>query len=97
MDTLCIFPVLQANSNEKSGCYSRNGPGICYRLYTERQYRDELLTATSTEIQTTNLGNVVLPLKSIGVKNLLEFHFTYPPPEENIVNSMYQVVTRERP
>ena len=95
MDALSIFPVSQANSNQRSGRAGRTGPGICYRLYTERQYRDELLTATVPEIQRTNLANVVLLLKSLGVKNLLEFHFMDPPPEENILNSMYQVVTRK--
>ena len=43
------------------------------------------------EIQRTNLANVVLLLKSLGVENLLEFHFMDPPPEENILNSMYQL------
>ena len=48
MDALQIFPVSQANSNQRSG---RTGPGQCYRLYTERQYREELLAATVPEIQ----------------------------------------------
>lgn len=30
-------------------------------------------------------------LKSLGVENLLQFHFMDPPPEDNILNSMYQV------
>ena len=43
------------------------------------------------EIQRTNLGNVVLLLKSLGVDNLLEFDFMDPPPQDNIMNSMYQL------
>ena len=39
MDALQIFPVSQANSNQRSGRAGRTGPGQCYRLYTERQYR----------------------------------------------------------
>ena len=91
MDALQIFPVSQANSNQRSGRAGRTGPGQCYRLYTERQYREELLTTTVPEIQRTNLANVVLLLKSLGVENLLQFHFMDPPPEDNILNSMYQV------
>ena len=34
---------------------------------------------------------MVLLLKSLGVDNLLQFHFMDPPPEDNILNSMYQV------
>jgi len=33
----------------------------------------------------------VLLLKSLGVENLLQFHFMDPPPEDNILNSMYQL------
>jgi len=91
MDALQIFPVSQANSNQRSGRAGRTGPGQCYRLYTERQYREELLVQTVPEIQRTNLANVVLLLKSLGVENLLQFHFMDPPPEENILNSMYQL------
>ena len=50
-----------------------------------------MLAATVPEIQRTNLANVVLLLKSLGVENLLQFHFMDPPPEENILNSMYQL------
>lgn len=43
------------------------------------------------EIQRTNLCNVVLLLKSLNVENLLEFDFMDPPPQDNILNSMYQL------
>ncbi|POW09301.1 hypothetical protein PSHT_09202, partial [Puccinia striiformis] len=65
----------------------------CYRLYTEQAFRDELFPSTIPEIQRTNLANTVLLLKSLGVKNLLEFNFMDPPPQENILNSMYQLWT----
>ena len=91
MDALSIYPVSQANANQRSGRAGRTGPGTCYRLYTERAYRDELLKAAVPEIQRTNLANVVLLLKSLGVENLLQFHFMDPPPEDNILNSMCQL------
>jgi pre-mRNA-splicing factor ATP-dependent RNA helicase DHX38/PRP16 len=62
-----------------------------YRLYTEFAFRDELFPNTIPEIQRTNLANTVLLLKTLGVKNLLEFDFMDPPPQENILNSMYQL------
>ena len=43
------------------------------------------------EIQRTNLSNVVLLLKSLGIKNLLDFDFMDPPPEDNIMTSLYQL------
>jgi pre-mRNA-splicing factor ATP-dependent RNA helicase DHX38/PRP16 len=63
----------------------------CYRLFTEIAFRDEMFPSTIPEIQRTNLANTVLLLKSLGVKNLLEFDFMDPPPQENIQISMYQL------
>ncbi|KAL3860346.1 hypothetical protein ACJMK2_010482 [Sinanodonta woodiana] len=93
MDALQVYPISQANANQRSGRAGRTGPGHCYRLYTNRQYKDELLVATVPEIQRTNLANVVLLLKSLGVQDLLQFHFMDPPPQDNILNSMYQLWT----
>lgn len=55
------------------------------RLYTERQYKEELLVTTVPEIQRTNLANTVLLLKSLGVQDLLQFHFMDPPPQVGFI------------
>ena len=91
MDSLLVTPVSKANANQRSGRAGRTGKGYCFRLYTDRQFRDELMETSIPEIQRTNLGNVVLLLKSLGVSNLLEFDFMDPPPQEIIMNSMYQL------
>jgi pre-mRNA-splicing factor ATP-dependent RNA helicase DHX38/PRP16 len=91
MDALQITPISQANANQRQGRAGRTGPGVCYRLYTDTIYREELLENNIPEIQRTNLANVVLLLKSLHVDNLLEFDFMDPPPQDNILNSMYQL------
>ncbi len=91
MDALQMTPISQANANQRAGRAGRTGPGYCYRLFTERQFVSELLGNQIPEIQRTNLSNVVLLLKSLGVDNLLEFDFMDPPPQDNIMNSMYQL------
>jgi pre-mRNA-splicing factor ATP-dependent RNA helicase DHX38/PRP16 len=91
MDALQVTPESQANANQRAGRAGRTGPGFCYRLFTERQFVSELLANQVPEIQRTNLGNVVLLLKSLGVDNLLAFDFMDPPPQDNIMNSMYQL------
>uniref|UniRef100_A0A1L8DH54 RNA helicase n=1 Tax=Nyssomyia neivai TaxID=330878 RepID=A0A1L8DH54_9DIPT len=91
MDALQIYPISQANANQRSGRAGRTGPGQAFRLYTERQYKDDLLALTVPEIQRTNLANTVLLLKSLGVIDLLQFHFMDPPPQDNILNSLYQL------
>ncbi|CAI0555466.1 unnamed protein product [Linum tenue] len=91
MDALQVFPVSQAAANQRAGRAGRTGPGTCYRLYTENAYLNELLPSPVPEIQRTNLGNVVLLLKSLKIENLLDFDFMDPPPQDNILNSMYQL------
>ncbi|KAI0238175.1 Pre-mRNA-splicing factor ATP-dependent RNA helicase PRP16 [Massospora cicadina] len=91
MDALQITPISQANANQRSGRAGRTGAGTCYRLYTEQAYNYELFPNNIPEIQRTNLSNVVLLLKSLGVENLLDFEFMDPPPQDTILNSMYQL------
>jgi len=47
-----------------------------------------LVFALSVELTCENFGQL---LKSLGVQELLEFDFMDPPPEDNMLNSMYQV------
>ncbi|WCJ19134.1 RNA helicase family protein [Euphorbia peplus] len=91
MDALQVFPVSRAAADQRAGRAGRTGPGTCYRLYTESAYLNEMLPSPVPEIQRTNLGNVVLLLKSLKVENLLDFDFMDPPPQDNILNSMYQL------
>ncbi|XP_047080870.1 pre-mRNA-splicing factor ATP-dependent RNA helicase DEAH7-like [Lolium rigidum] len=91
MDALQVFPCSRAAADQRAGRAGRTGPGTCYRLFTESAYQNEMLLNPVPEIQRTNLGNVVLLLKSLNVENLLNFDFMDPPPPENILNSMYQL------
>ena len=43
MDALVVTPVSKANANQRSGRAGRTGPGYCFRLYTDRQFREELM------------------------------------------------------
>ncbi|KAJ5246080.1 hypothetical protein N7468_001063 [Penicillium chermesinum] len=91
MDTLQITPISQANANQRSGRAGRTGPGKAYRLYTETAYKNELYIQTIPEIQRTSLANTVLLLKSLGVKDLLDFDFMDPPPQETITTSLFEL------
>jgi pre-mRNA-splicing factor ATP-dependent RNA helicase DHX38/PRP16 len=91
MDALQVYPESQAGAKQRSGRAGRTGPGKCYRLFTEKQFKNEMLSNTVPEIQRTNLSNVVLLLKSLGIKDLLEFNFMDSPPQENMKKSMYQL------
>lgn len=59
MDSLVVTPISQAQAKQRAGRAGRTGPGKCYRLYTERAYRDEMLPTPVPEIQRTNLATTV--------------------------------------
>lgn len=57
-------------------------------MYTKWSFLNELDQNTIPEIQRTNLGSVVLMLKSMGINNLVNFDFMDSPPPEMIVKSL---------
>lgn len=91
IDALVVTPISQAQAKQRSGRAGRTGPGKCYRLYTERAYRDEMLPTAVPEIQRTNLASTILSLKAMGINDLLSFDFMDPPPMETMISAMEQL------
>lgn len=91
MDSLVVTPISQAQAKQRAGRAGRTGPGKSYRLYTERAYRDEMLTTNVPEIQRTNLSATVLQLKAMGINDLIGFDFMDPPPMETLVIALEQL------
>lgn len=91
MDTLQITPISQANASQRAGRAGRTGPGKAFHLFTEAAFKDEMYIQTIPEIQRTNLSNTVLLLKSLGVKDLLDFDFMDPPPQDTITTSLFDL------
>ena len=88
MDSLIVTPVSQASAKQRAGRAGRTGPGKCFRLYTEQAFKTEMLPTNVPEIQRTNLGNVVLQLKAMGINDLLGFDFMDPPPVATMVGAL---------
>jgi ATP-dependent RNA helicase DHX8/PRP22 len=93
LDALVVTPISQAQAKQRAGRAGRTGPGKCYRLYTERAYRDEMLPTAVPEIQRTNLAGTVIALKAMGINDLLSFDFMDPPPMETMIAAMEQLHT----
>uniref|UniRef100_A0A7E4UXC1 RNA helicase n=1 Tax=Panagrellus redivivus TaxID=6233 RepID=A0A7E4UXC1_PANRE len=91
MDSLVVTPISQAAANQRAGRAGRTGPGKCYRLYTERAFRDEMLPTPVPEIQRTNLATTLLQLKAMGINNLLDFDFMDAPPLEAMITALQQL------
>jgi ATP-dependent RNA helicase DHX8/PRP22 len=88
MDALVVTPISQASARQRAGRAGRTGPGKCYRLYTEQAFKTEMLPTNIPEIQRTNLGNVVLQLKAMGINDLLGFDFMDPPPVATLIGAL---------
>jgi ATP-dependent RNA helicase DHX8/PRP22 len=88
MDSLVITPISQASAKQRAGRAGRTGPGKCFRLYTEQAFKTEMLPTNIPEIQRTNLGNIVLQLKAMGINDLLSFDFMDAPPVATLVGAM---------
>jgi pre-mRNA-splicing factor ATP-dependent RNA helicase DHX16 len=91
MESLIVTPISRAAANQRAGRSGRTQPGKCFRLYTSWSYLNELEENTVPEIQRTNMGNVVLMLKSLGINDLLNFDFMDKPPAETLIRALEQL------
>nr|XP_055053012.1 pre-mRNA-splicing factor ATP-dependent RNA helicase DHX16 isoform X1 [Misgurnus anguillicaudatus] len=91
MESLIVTPCSKASANQRAGRAGRVAAGKCFRLYTAWAFKHEMEETTVPEIQRTNLGNVVLLLKSLGINDLIHFDFMDPPPHETLVLALEQL------
>jgi pre-mRNA-splicing factor ATP-dependent RNA helicase DHX16 len=91
MESLVVTPVSQAAANQRAGRAGRTQPGKCFRLFTAWSFQHELDANTVPEILRTNLGNVVLMLKSLGINDLLHFDFMDRPPADALIRALEQL------
>ncbi|HEY8533465.1 MAG TPA: ATP-dependent RNA helicase HrpA [Micromonospora sp.] len=80
---LPIEPISQASANQRKGRCGRTAPGICIRLYDEKDFlsRPEF---TEPEILRTNLASVILQMTALGLGDIASFPFIDPPDRRRI-------------
>ncbi|KAG6520718.1 hypothetical protein ZIOFF_017778 [Zingiber officinale] len=91
VESLLINPISKASAMQRAGRSGRTGPGMCFRLYTAYNFQHDLDDNAVPEIQRTNLANVVLTLKSLGINDLVNFDFMDPPPSEALLEALGQL------
>ncbi|KAL5996521.1 hypothetical protein ACLOJK_026601 [Asimina triloba] len=88
VESLLVSPISKASAHQRSGRAGRTQPGKCFRLYTERTFIDDLQPQTYPEVLRSNLANVVLTLKKLGIDDLVHFDFMDPPAPETLMRAL---------
>ena len=76
-------PISRASADQRRGRAGRTRPGVCLRLYSEKNYR-ERPEFTREEIYRTDLAEVVLRMAEIGIRDFETFPFISPPSPKGI-------------
>ena len=92
MEALVTVPISQVAAQQRAGRAGRTAPGLCYRLYSSDCY-ENFASETIPEIMRSNLSNVVLYLKVLGIHNILEFDFLDKPFEDQLEDALQQLHT----
>jgi len=88
VESLLVSPISQASAQQRTGRAGRTRPGKCFRLYTEKSFRNELQVQTYPEILRSKMSNVVLTLKKLGIDDLVHFDFMDPPAPETLMRAL---------
>ncbi|CDF36646.1 Predicted pre-mRNA splicing factor ATP-dependent RNA helicase PRP43 [Chondrus crispus] len=88
VESLLVQEISRASAKQRAGRAGRTRPGKCFRLYTEESFHKHLIETTHPEILRSNLGNVVLQLKTLGIDDLVHFDFMDPPAPETLMRAL---------
>ena len=80
-------PVSKASCNQRKGRAGRTHEGVCYRLYSRKDFEARPLYTTE-EIYRTDLSEVVLRMAELGITDFYNFDFIAPPGREGIIGAV---------
>lgn len=86
INTLLIERISRAAAEQRAGRAGRTAPGVCMRLWTEREH-DERPPQELPEVKRLDLAEVVLTLKAAGVRDLRKFRWLEPPEEQALAHA----------
>jgi len=87
METLEVCLISQVAAQQRAGRAGRTSPGKCYRLYSKSAF-EKMEASTMPEIQRSNLSNVILTLKALGISDVIAFEFLDKPDPLLFVQAM---------
>jgi ATP-dependent RNA helicase DDX35 len=88
LESLLVAPISKASAAQRAGRAGRVRPGHAFRLCTEEDFANKLQDVEVPEMQRSSLTGTVLQLKSLGIDNMMTFHWLAPPPAEAMVRAL---------
>ncbi|XP_053404497.1 uncharacterized protein LOC123554059 [Mercenaria mercenaria] len=89
MNSLDVIPVSQSSANQRSGRAGRTTSGICYRLYTEEDYK-RMEKIASPEILRLQVSQAILKLMELDV-DPMKFDYVQSPSNEAMQSAMMEL------
>ena len=83
INTLLIERISRASADQRSGRAGRTAPGLCLRLWTEREHFDRPAQELP-EVKRLDLAEVVLTLKASGVRDVAKFRWLEAPDAKSL-------------
>ncbi|AEO54029.1 hypothetical protein MYCTH_2296085 [Thermothelomyces thermophilus ATCC 42464] len=87
MESLLAKPISKSSAIQRAGRAGREGPGKCYRLYTQETY-DSLYDRDLPEILRTDILSAILTMKARGVQDVFSFPLMDPPQPESVEKAL---------
>ena len=87
MNTLLVEKISQASAAQRAGRAGRTGPGICMRLWSEREH-EQRLSVELPEVKRLDLSEVILTLKAAGIKDLASFKWLEAPDTQRLKDAL---------
>ncbi|ORY76229.1 P-loop containing nucleoside triphosphate hydrolase protein [Leucosporidium creatinivorum] len=87
IDSLVTESISQSSAMQRTGRAGREASGICFRLYTEKDFL-ELEKTTKPEIQRVSLTFAILHLLAAGQEDVWKFDFMDRPSKESITAAL---------
>lgn len=84
--SLVPLPTSRSSCEQRKGRAGRTSPGVCYRLYSEDDYKSRLPYGTE-EILRTDLSEVVLRMSDLGITDYEHFPFITRPKHSAITSA----------
>ncbi|MCL2478708.1 MAG: ATP-dependent RNA helicase [Treponema sp.] len=82
--SLVETPISKASANQRKGRAGRTREGVCYRLYSRKDFENRRLFTTE-EIYRTDLSEVVLRMAELGITEFEKFDFISPPGRDGLI------------